>query len=166
MENHLGLTDHNLQKMDGLDFELKSTTLLNRDGEWIPKETIKITQLNPKKILTETFETSALWMKFSRLIFVGVHHESETVCRAVKVAAIDINDSKIVDEIKTFWQDVQSLVANGEMKDFVNFGNSEGLIQLRPTGDGKYFSTCPITGDKYPARAFYATKRLIRMLLT
>lgn len=164
LENYLGLETKNLQQMDGEDFELKSTTLLLREGEWVPKETIKITQLNPKHILSETFETSSLWKKFSRLIFVGVHHESSDLCRAVRVSRIDISDPILVSEMKTFWEDVQSLVLRGELKDHVNFGNSEGFVQLRPTGDGKYFSTCPITGEKFPARAFYATKKLIKSI--
>ncbi len=164
LENFLGLTAGNSQGMDGEDFELKSTTLLPRDGGWVPKETIKITQLNPKTMLSETFETSALWKKFSRLVFVGVHHESDALCRAVKIAAINVADPLLVSEMRTFWNEVQELVLRGELKDYVNFGTSEGYLQLRPTGDGKYFSTCPITGEKFPARAFYATKKLISSL--
>ncbi len=68
----------NAPSRDGLDFELKSTVLLQRGDQWTPKETIKVTSLNPKKILDETFETSALWNKLSLLLIVGYYNESPT----------------------------------------------------------------------------------------
>ena len=165
IERAAQLPINNLQARDGADFELKSTSLVHRDGAWIPKETIKITQLNPKLILEETFETSALWSKLSRWILVGCDHPSVSMCRVVFVGSFDLDAPEIVAPIRQFWEELRELVCSGDLVDYFNVGTSEDLIQLRPTGDGKQWSTCPITGEKFPARAFYATKRLIRFAL-
>ncbi len=155
----------NAQKSDGEDFELKSTSLVLKDSIWVPKETIKVTMLNPTQMLEETFETSALWNKLTRLIFVGCHHESESICKAVTVRALDLNCPELLNPIKDFWQDIQHILISGELSMYHDVGRSDDYIQLRPTGDGKHFSTCPITGNKFPARAFYVTKRFISKIL-
>ena len=160
-----GLSLNNRQSPDGIDYELKTTTLLEKEGRWVPKETIKITQLNPERILSETFENSIVWKKLSRLVFVGVDHKSSTQCYAVRRGGMDLNAPQLVEPIRQFWEDVQHNILSGDMLNFYNLGNSENLIQLRPVGDGKLWSLCPITGEKFPARAFYATKVLIERMM-
>jgi DNA mismatch repair protein MutH len=155
----------NFQKRDGFDFELKSTSLKKNGDTWKPKETIKITQLTPSNIIEVEFETSALWNKLAHLILVGCHHETEDRCTVIRVDAIDINDPILVDEIKKFWEEVRYSVLSGDFVDFFNAGSSKDLVQLRPTGDGKQWSTCPTTAERFPARAFYGTKRLIEQVL-
>lgn len=150
---------------DGLDFELKSTLLFERDGAWHPRETIKVTQLNPQLILEETFETSRLWQKLASLIVVGYEVTPQEEYRALKVDAIDVTNPILVNGVREFWQDVQGLVLAGEIAQHFNVGKSEDWIQLRPVGDGKQVSTCPVSGEKFPARAFYLTKRFLRLLL-
>lgn len=164
IERVAGLEINNRKGPDGADFELKSTTVFYRDG-WVPKETIKVAQLNASEILEETFETSALWKKLSRLLFVGCYHEAPDRCVPVCLGSIDIVDPKIVGEIQTLWEDIRHTVLEGEMPRYANFGTADDLVQLRPTGDGKGWSVCPITGEKFPARAFYATKRLLKEIL-
>ncbi|MFM8315926.1 MAG: MutH/Sau3AI family endonuclease [Deltaproteobacteria bacterium] len=165
IEKAAGLSISSAQLTDGIDCELKTTSLVLKKNRWFPKETIKVTQLNPKQILSESFEESILWRKLSRLVFVGVHHVSPTECYAVQLGALDLSDPDLVDPIRAFWEDVQSNILTGDMVHFFNLGNSQELIQLRPVGDGKQWSTCPITGEKFPARAFYATKILIEKML-
>lgn len=160
-----GLSLNNHPSPDGYDCEVKTTTLIKKAGIWIPKETIKITQLNPEKILQETFENSIVWKKLSRLVFVGVHHSSETECYAIKLGAMDLEKTELVQPIRQFWEDVQNNILSGDMLNFYNLGSSRELIQLRPVGNGKVWSLCPITGEKFPARAFYATKILIEQMM-
>ena len=162
IERVADLTINNIQHRDGVDFELKSTTLVRRDERWAPKETIRITSLNPLAILEETFETSALWNKLSRLIFVGCHHVSTSQCLCVAIHQIDITDPKLIQSIRANWEEVRQTISLGEIATYHNVGNSTDYIQLRPTGDGTQTSVCPVTGEKFPARAFYGTKRLIR----
>lgn len=166
LERAAGISPNALADSDGLDFELKGTTLLTHSGIFEPKETIKITQLNPQKILEETFENSIFWKKLSRLILVGYAFESADRCVAQKILKIDITEPSEVQPLRAFWEDVQHLVLNGEISQHTSLGSSAGWLQLRGLGTGKIWSTCPITGDRFPARAFYATKRLIRHWLS
>lgn len=158
------LPNSSLPSPDGVDFELKSTKVEWRDGTWQFQETVKITNLNPQKILEEEFETSLLWRKLAHLILVGCQYRSPTDATAVSVSAIDVTQPTLVQEVKAFWEDVRHLVGSGEMPDHPNLGSFSDLIQLRPTGNGKGLSVCPITDRKFPARAFYATKRLLNSL--
>lgn len=160
-----GLTINNLHGPDGEDFELKSTTLL-RDGDgWKPQETIKITQFSPGSILDETFETSSLWKKLSRLIVVGCARPSERECIVVRVNTFDLNDPELVAGVRDFWEEMRSILAAGDMGIYDSQGSSVGLLQLRPTGNRQNSSRCPITGEKFQAKAFYATKTLVKAML-
>lgn len=165
IEKAAGLNNSSDAEPDGMDFELKTTEVRRSGTHWVPKETLKITQLNPSQILDEEFDTSIFWKKISALIVVTYETVSEEIIQVQKISSIDINNEKLVTEIKHFWEDVRHTVCSGEMKDLINLGTSEGLIQLRPLGDGKQRSLCPITGETFPARAFYATKNLINLLL-
>ncbi len=156
----------NLALPDGGDFELKSTKVEWLDEAWAPQETIKVTNLNPQKILEEEFETSTLWSKLSRLILVGCVYESPNQAKAVVICPFDVTDPELVAEIRGFWEDVRHLVASGEMMAHHNVGSFSDILQLRPTGTGKGLSRCPITGEKFPARAFYATKRFLKKILS
>lgn len=165
IERVANLSNGNAKSPDGQDFELKSSSLTKRDGRWFPKETIKITQLNPKEILEEEFERSILWNKLSRLIFVGVHHETESKCQTVAINSIDITDAGLTEEIRSFWEDVRDTICAGQMRSLSNLGSSQTFVQLRPLGTGKEWTLCPVTNEKFPARAFYATKRLISRIM-
>jgi len=155
----------NKAERDGFDFELKTTKLMFQGDRWVPKETIKVTQLNPDLILEETFETSTLWNKLQRQIIVGCHYESPVLCRAISLSAIDISDPELKSSIRAFWEEVRHTVGAGEIAEYHNLGTFEEFLQLRPTGSEKLFSTCPITGEKFPSRAFYATKKLLHRIL-
>jgi DNA mismatch repair protein MutH len=159
------LETSNRQGPDGNDFELKTTSLVLRGGKWSPKETIKVTQLNPGAILEERFETSALWAKLARLVVVGCHHTSEAECIAVHMSEVDVTDPELHQSVRSFWEDIQQLVIAGEIADHLDVGRSDDFIQLRPTGTGRELTTCPITGRKFSARSFYATKRFIARVL-
>ncbi len=164
LEQLAHLKNSNLASPDGVDFELKSTKVFQKEGEWHFKETVKVTNLNPKKILDEEFASSILWRKLSRLILIGCEYQTPIAARAVSISAVDVTDPVLVNEVKSFWEDVRHLVSSGEMAQHNDLGSFSDLIQLRPTGDGKGLSTCPITGQKFSSRAFYATKRLLSAL--
>jgi len=164
IERHLGLQNNNQNRPDGYDFELKSTEVFLREGTWIAKETLKVTQLNTFDILQEEFESSVFWKKLKDVILVAYQKEADAyTCK--KILEIKITDPGLVREIRSFWEDVRDLVCSGQIREFINLGSSESLIQLRPQGDGKQKSICPITQEKFPARSFYATKKLINQLM-
>lgn len=164
IERHLGLSNNCLNEPDGFDYELKTTEVVKRNDKWLVKETLKITQLNPQIILQEKFETSVFWKKLKALILVTYEKKAESfICQ--NVLDISLTDDSLVKEIKLFWEDVRNAVCSGEIRSFINLGSSESLIQLRPQGDGQQKSLCPISGDAFPARSFYATKKLVNQWL-
>jgi len=165
IERVAGLSAGNAQRRDGIDFELKTTSLIPVGESWKPKETIKITQLTPSAVLEEEFETSVLWNKLASLILVGVYHEQENFCRVVQVSTVDITDPELISAIRDFWEDIRHTIGEGEMAEYTYLGTSRDYIQLRPTGDGKQGNLCPITGRRFPAQAFYGTKKLITRIL-
>ncbi|MEZ4752395.1 MAG: MutH/Sau3AI family endonuclease [Bdellovibrionota bacterium] len=155
-------TTNNLAGRDGADFELKSTTLVKRKDLWVPRETIKVTTLNPERILDEDFESSSLWTKLSRLILVGCAHPTANNCEIVYIASVNTVDTETKEAIENFWMDVKHTVCDGEIANYKNLGSSDDLLQLRPTGTSRDLSLCPITQEPFPSCAFYATKRLIQ----
>jgi DNA mismatch repair protein MutH len=164
IERHLGLENNNQNKPDGYDFELKSTEVFLREGTWTAKETLKVTQLNTFDILKEEFESSVFWGKLKDVILVAYQKEGDAyICK--KILEMKITDPDLVKEIRSFWEDVRDLVCSGQIREFINLGSSDSLIQLRPQGDGRQKSTCPITQEKFPARSFYATKKLINQMM-
>lgn len=162
LERIAGLSTNNFAGRDGADFELKSTTLVERNGVWVPRETIKVTTLNPARILDEEFQTSALWTKLSRLILVGCAYPKDNTCEIVRIASVDTVDTQTKDQLESFWLDVKHTVLNGEIAEYKNLGSSDDLLQLRPTGTSRDLSLCPITQEYFPSCAFYATKKLIQ----
>lgn len=164
IERHLGLQNNGMNEPDGFDYELKTTEVFFKDNAWVAKETVKITQMNPSSILQEEFESSVFWKKLKALILVTYEKKEDCfVCR--NVLDIYLSDESLVGEIKQFWEDVRNAVCSGQIRDFINLGSSDSLIQLRPQGDGKQKSVCPISREKFPARSFYATKRLVNQLI-
>lgn len=165
IEKVAGLKVDSSSTKDGADFELKTTSLRIQNGKLLPKETLKITQLNPAAILEENFESSVFWQKLERLILVGCYSPSPSICITKQIVSVDLLDPVLIKEIQSFWEDVRHTICSGEICYLNNLGSSEGLVQLRPLGDGKQMSICPVSGERFPSRAFYATKKLIRLLL-
>ncbi len=165
IEKVAGMTPNSSPQRDGEDFELKTTELILKRGYLAPKETLKITQLNPENVVEQKFEHSQLWQKLERLILVGYVCQGPDRVVAQKILSVTLTHTPWMKDVQQFWEDVQNLLCSGEMKSAINLGSSSDLIQLRPLGDGKQMSRCPITGEFFPSRAFYATKKFINLLM-
>lgn len=166
IEKVAGLPSNSDSRRDGEDFELKTTCLIKRAEQFVPKETIKITQLNPQKVIEEEFFTSGLWEKLEKWILVTYWFPEPNIATVHDIVSVTLKNPELVHVVKAFWEDVRNAICAGEMKDLINLGCSQDYIQLRPLGDGKQMSRCPVNGDYFPARAFYATKKLIQSLLS
>jgi DNA mismatch repair protein MutH len=166
IERVAGLAAGSAARPDGGDYELKTTTLLRDGDRWKPKETIKVTMLNPQALLEEELEASLLWRKLARLVVVGVEHGDDGSAVAVRIRAFDTEDPELVDGIRAYWDELRRTIAEGALPDVIgSHGTSDGWLQLRGTGTGREPSVCPITGRPFPAQAFYATKRFVRRML-
>lgn len=166
VERVAGLSLTSDSRRDGEDFELKTTCLIRRTELFFPKETIKITQLNPQKVIEEDFLLSALWEKLEKWILVTYWFPEPSIANVHQIVSVNLKNPEILKVVRAFWEDVRSAICNGEMRDLINLGCSQDYIQLRPLGDGKQMSRCPVSGDYFPARAFYATKKLVQSLLS
>lgn len=153
----------NNQAPDGIDFELKSVSVVKRGEDWYPKETIAITMFNPASILAEEFDNSHLWQKLQRLILVGHSYPNgqRDSAQVRFIAPVDVSDKHLVEEISSFWHSIREIVHKGDIASYTSRGTSKGFIQLRTKGSGQTTSTCPITGAIFKTRAFYATKPFI-----
>lgn len=158
----------NSQLPDGADFELKSVhgVIRAETGNWEPKETMAITMLSPENIIHESFETSAVWHKLSRLILVGHVYEDDSreVAKVVRVCPVDVSDPELIFEIKKYWELIHNTVISGKISSYSSKGTSKGFLQLRTKGAGgnRGRSVCPKTGVAFNSRAFYATKPFLR----
>lgn len=154
----------NASRPDGPDFELKSVHVIFRGSEWVPKETVAITMFNPVTILRETFEDSALWHKLERLILVGhAYPDGRRDAAFIKsIKPFDVSDPTLREKVEEYWHLIRSTVQEGRISTYSSKGTSKGYIQLRTKGSGKSKSLCPITGQSFNTRAFYATKPFIR----
>ena len=154
-----------LQKPDGIDFELKSTSLVLRRGLHSPKETMCITSINPATLMKETFESSFLWQKLSRLIIVACVHESKKICKVHSITPVDVSDPALIKHIREYWLMIRGEAKAGRIGDYSSRGTSDGYIQVRPKGDGKRTIVCPVTGKAIKPMAFYATKNFLKYSL-
>jgi DNA mismatch repair protein MutH len=161
----------NARLPDGADFELKSVSgnINSKTGMWEPKETMAITMLSAEKMLQESFDNSAVWHKLSRLILVGHVYEDNTAERArvVRINPVDVSDPELVKSLKAYWEFIQDTVRCGKIADYSSAGTSNGYLQLRTKGPGgdRGKSSCPVTGQQFNSRAFYATKPFLRYVL-
>ena len=75
-----------------MDFELKSTSFCLKNGIYIPKETMAITMLNPKEVLSQSFFDSHVWTKLKSMIFCAVEwcEPNDLKSRLLAVSSIDI----------------------------------------------------------------------------
>jgi DNA mismatch repair protein MutH len=158
----------NARLPDGADFELKSISGIIKSGMWEPKETMAITMLSAKQILNETFESSAVWHKLSRLILVGhVYGDTPMQATIVKISPVDVSDPELVRQLRQYWKLIQTTVCEGNISEYSSKGTSSGYLQLRTKGSGgtKGKSRCPVSGRLFNSRAFYATKPFLRYVL-
>ncbi len=138
--------------------------------QWEPKETMAITMMNPKRILGENFEDSALWHKLSRMILIGCSYDATSpliVTVRYQPRPIDISDPELLNKIKLYWEEIKATVAQGNISSYSSKGTSQGFIQLRTKGSGgdKGKVSCPVSGVKFNSRAFYATKPFLHYVL-
>ena len=148
---------------DGEDYELKCVHVVDKSGEWVPKETIAVTMMNPQKIILESFEDSTLWHKLSRLILVGHSYPDASRKSAFIrfISPVDVTDPALYGSIEDYWNSIRRTVLDGKIASYSSKGTSSGFIQLRTKGSKASKSTCPITGLTFKSRAFYATKPFI-----
>lgn len=156
LERLAGLSNDNAQAPDGLDFELKSTAYRQLRGKWDPKETMAITMIKEKDLVSTPFYKSHCWEKLSSVIFCAVTWNGlhDPKAELLQIDALDFTeDGKLINEIE---KDYELIRAKCARDGFGALTSSDGKwIQTRTKGPG-HGST---------SRAFYARKEFLREVI-
>lgn len=152
LEKLAGL-DTNISKApNGLSYELKSVSFIEKNGDLFPKETMAITMLNPKELVETPFFKSHCWDKLKALVLCAVkwNGRHSKTAELLKVVSFDFaQDDTIIREIKKDYEFIRNKLMN---EGFDSLTGKDGKwIQARTKGPG----------HGSISRAFYARKELV-----
>jgi DNA mismatch repair protein MutH len=155
LERLAGLQNNNSKAPNGLGFELKSVSFVEKNGKLTPKETMAITMINPSDLFKNSFYESHCWEKLKSLVFCAVlwteHNQEDS--KLLRVTSFDfLEDNQIIKEIEQDYEIIrEKLIKTG----FESLTGKDGKwIQARTKGSG-HGST---------SRAFYAKKNLVKFI--
>lgn len=157
LERCAGLDNNNISAPNGIGFELKSVSFLEKKGVLVAKETMAITMLNQEKLRKQDFYESGLWEKLKSLVFCAVEWKgtNDKNVKFLDVTSFDFQDEQeLIDEIKADYDFIRNkLITQG----FEALTGRDGKwIQARTKGAG-HGST---------SRAFYAKTGLVNRIFT
>lgn len=156
LERLAGLTSNNIQAPNGLGFELKSVAFHEKNGLFIPKETMAITMINPEKLIITPFFESHCWEKLKSLIFCAVlwNGKHSQTSKLLTINSFDFLESdSLLKEIEEDYEFIRKKLLDSGFSSLT--GKDGKWIQARTKGAG-HGST---------SRAFYARKELIKQIL-
>lgn len=152
LEKLAGLEINSRKAPNGLGFELKSVSFRSKNEEYIPKETMAITMINPEELLQDSFYKSHCWAKLKSLIFCAVEWNGTFAKEAklLDVTSLDFFEGHdIINEIEADYEFIRKKLRE---QGFSSLTGKDGKwIQARTKGAG-HGST---------SRAFYAKTGLV-----
>jgi DNA mismatch repair protein MutH len=155
-EGIAGLGLNTSKAPNGLGFELKSVPYYEKNGFWVPKETMAITMLNQEDLIAHSFFQSCLWEKIKSMIFciTSWNGRNSTTSTLLGVRSFDLMKNDIC--IKGAEEDYEFIREKLRTKGYKALTSKDGYwIQARTKGAG-HGST---------SRAFYAKKTFLAALL-
>lgn len=155
LERCAGLDNNNISAPNGIGFELKSVSFINKNEKMTAAETMAITMINQEKLKKEDFFKSGLWEKLKSLVFCAVQVKGKKDKNPIFVAVTSFDfqeDENLIKEIKADYDFIRNkLIKEG----FDALTGKDGKwIQARTKGAG-HGST---------SRAFYAKKELVNKI--
>ena len=156
MERYLGLPLNSAQSPNFGSWELKVVPLKRlKSGRVVLKETMAITNIDSVNVLEKPFEDSHLLTKLRRMVICARMFESqaETSSRLVSVAAFDLNNPKLYEQVRQDYEAVRETIRQRGFEDLT--GCMGVLVQPRTKGKGHGSTT----------RAFYARKEFLAVIL-
>lgn len=163
LERLAGLIPNISKAPNGLSWELKSVSFYQVSGEFVPKETMAISMINPKELEQHDFFESHCWAKLKAMIVCSVmwHGKNARTAELLNVSSLDFAETDdLIQEIKADYDFIRNkLIQNG----FDSLTGKDGKwIQARTKGTG---GINPQTGERRPiTRAFYARKSLVKKI--
>lgn len=155
LEHYLGLGLSSIQAPNGEYWELKTVPLRKSRNNYVPKETMAITMINAKDVLSRDFEHSHLFYKLRSLIICGRLFESKEEKHSilVSVGTFDLVDKKVKEQIKEDYELARKII---KLRGFDALTGKMGvLVQPRTKGAG-HGST---------SRAFYTRTGFVKQIL-
>lgn len=156
LERLAGLSTSNSPAPNGLGFELKTVAYHMKGGVLCPKETMAITMINPKTLVTTPFFKSHCWEKLKSMVFCavqwyGVHQDRAEL---LTVSSLDFVESDtLIKEIEADYEFIRNkLIKTGF--EFLT-GKDGKWIQARTKGPG----------HGSISRAFYARTGLLKEII-
>lgn len=155
LERCIAIDPNCAQAPNGLGWELKTTSLVSRNGHWRPKETLAITMINPERDVDVPFEGSHLRAKLRRTIVCGREWISpeEPRSRLMQVNCFDMTDAELLALVKSDYEKIQHTI---QTKGFGELSRSL-CDYIEPGTKG--------AGHGSTSRAFYASKKLVGIIL-
>ncbi len=155
LERLAGLETNISKAPNGLSYELKSVSFHKVGKNFVPKETMAITMINPEELKAHSFFESHCWGKLKSIVFCAVmwHGKNSETGELLKVASLDFaEDDDLIKEIKADYDFIrEKLITKG----FESLTGADGKwIQARTKGAG-HGST---------SRAFYARTGLVKKI--
>jgi DNA mismatch repair protein MutH len=152
-ERHLGLPLNSSQSPNFGSWELKTVPIKRlASGEWVYKETMAVTMIDPVNVAKTPFEESHLLSKLKKFVLVvrTVGKSAEDPSYFVKVSPINLT-GELFDAVKADYEEVRECIRDPK-RGFSSLTGSMGrYIQPRTKGAG-HGST---------SRAFYAKKEFL-----
>lgn len=164
LERLAGLENNVSKAPNGLSYELKSVAFHYVKHEFVPKETMAITMINPNELKTESFFESHCWAKLKAIIFCAVEWNGNNADngKLLQVTSLDFTeDDELIKEIKADYDFIREKLIQTGFKSLT--GKDGKWIQARTKGTG---GINPRTNERRPiTRAFYARKNLIKKII-
>ncbi|HET7624293.1 MAG TPA: MutH/Sau3AI family endonuclease, partial [Verrucomicrobiae bacterium] len=155
LERCISIDPNCVQAPNGLGWELKTTSLRLKNDQWVPKETLAITMINPTRDIDVSFLESHMWSKLKKTIVCGREWLSvdEPKSRLIQVNAFDVSDEELIALVKADYEKIQQTIRA------CGFGAlSRSLCEyIEPGTKG--------AGHGSTSRAFYASKKLVSIIL-
>lgn len=155
LEHYLGLGLSSIQAPNGEYWELKTVPLRKIGSSYVPKETMAITMINAKDVLSKDFEHSHLFYKLRSLIVCGRLFESKEEKHSIllSVGTFDLVDKKIKKQVKKDYDLARKIIKHQGFHALT--GKIGILVQPRTKGAGHGSTT----------RAFYARTGFVKQIL-
>lgn len=156
LERLAGLTNNNDKAPDGMDFELKSVSFVDKNGVYVPKETMAITMINPTELAAHSFYESHCWRKLQALVLCAVEWNAAnaTEAKLLEVTSLDfLKDAEIIKEVAEDYELIRQKLINEGFSALT--GKDGKWIQARTKGPG----------HGSVSRAFYAKKPFLIKVL-
>ena len=156
IERYLGLPINSSQSPNFGSWELKTFPLKYlRNGLLVAKETMAITMIDEYNLRRTSFESSHLLNKLRKILWVSriFNGKDETSSILYKVAAFDLVEKWLLDEIEQDYMEVQNTLLSRGWGALT--GRMGKWIQPRTKGAGHGSTT----------RAFYARKEFLQLII-